>query len=184
METAANAVVAQVQQWYASKGADYFDGDHHPSGVARSFMRGVQSHWFGDARGKKSFDVYFSNPRENGANFGLLRHEYGGTIYSKGRLLTIPIDPNARGKTTKSYEETYGKLHFIPRKKKAKPGLRGVLAWQSELGKLVTAYALYSEVTIPSLQERKGVPAVPPDEQVAAWAQEALMDAIEAADTL
>ncbi len=187
MRTAAGAVVAQIQQWYASKGDDYFDGDRHPGTGARSFMRGVQTHWYWE-ESSKGFDVFFSNPRkdEDGNiihhHFGLLLHEYGGTIRPRNvKYLTIPIDPRARGKRAKDFQETYGELEFIPSRKK-RPGLRGVLAWRNEMGELLAAYSLREYVTIKSLQERKGMPAVPPDDEVAGWAKEALINVINAAE--
>ncbi len=112
MEAAGPIVVSRIQEWYAGKGADYFDGDNHPSGRTRSgFTKDVANHWFESIRGADGFDIYFSHPRKDAAgntvhhHFGLLLHAYGGTIEAKkpGGALTIPIDPEARGMRAADY---------------------------------------------------------------------------------
>ncbi len=186
METAAPVVVSRTQEWYASKGEDYFDGDNHPSERTRDFMRGVQNHWFEALRGADGFDIYFSNPRKDKDgtivhhHFGLLLHEYGGTIRAKkpGGALTIPINDEARGLRAAQFEEQHGKLFLLDEQEGDNE--LGLLVYRTEMGSLIAAYALRRSVTIKSLQERRGHPATPSNEELQAWAVEAIANSYDA----
>lgn len=169
----------RIVEWYEKKGEDWFDGPNHmdaPGG--RTFMRGIAdpNKWEPryDAQG---YSVEFSNKRPDAGNWGLRFQHYGGTVRPKRtKYLAIPLEPTGRNVGPRAYPH---KLRYIFNRKNTTPGYKGSLVWQDVAGQLHAAFMLRDEVTLPPMKERNGHDALPPEDTLAAWAAEDIINKLK-----
>lgn len=120
--SAVNAALSQemtdyVRQWYTQRGNDYFDNPALPThGAGRkdtNWAQGIAERWEPGDSTPDSFSIIFN---EGGDRYGLALKIKGGTVSAtSAKCLTIPIAPEAHGRSVADYERDMGVELFRPR---------------------------------------------------------------------
>lgn len=170
VRAAAKGVRDRVCEWYGTLPADYFDNlERHPAHAARQWRNPLRSAWHA-APTPEGFDLLFSHPRGDGTCWGLRLQHLGGVIRPvRARALAIPIAEDARGLAPALYPE---RLFCLKRNKSPNPAHAGTLVWRDDHGSLHAAYALRKKAVVKPLLVRRGHPALPTAEMLAAWVAE------------
>ena len=184
VDTASEMTLDAVKGWYIALPEDYFDNpEPFPDGTprhggARTFQRQLGISWFVEPEGDDSFNIYFSNNRDNGSPWGLRLQHYGGDIEPQNaRALTIPVTAEARGRRADAFAAELQRDLFVVGRNGEEN--EGTLCWRDDQGQLHAAYLLRKRATIKPLEERLGRPALPPDEFLQGKFREYLNEAID-----
>lgn len=184
VETASQGTLDAVKKWYSDLPEDYFDNPNpFPDGTprhagARTFKYALPEAWYVEMDDGKSFTLFFNNPRDNGSPFGLRLQHYGGDIEPvNARALTIPVTADARNRSAAEFAAEFQRELFVVGRDGSEN--EGTLCWRDDQGKLHAAYLLRKKAHVPSLEERRGHPALPTDEYLQKAFRENLNAAID-----
>lgn len=183
-EEAAKATNNWVKEWYARLPEDYFDNpEPFPDGTprhdgARTFKMPLATSWFVEREDDNSFSIFFKNNRDDGSPWGLRLQHYGDEITPvKAAALTIPVTADARNRSAAEFQMEFQRELFVVGRNNDEN--EGTLCWRDDQGKLHAAYLLRKKSNVPSLEERRGHPALPPDADLYAAFRERLNNAID-----
>ena len=158
----ASGMTRYIQDWYRERGNDYFDNPALPThGAGRkdtNWAQGIPDRWSEGASDADSFSIVFG---EGGDRYGLALKIKGGTVSAtSAKCLTIPISPEAHGRSVADYERDMGVELFRPRG-------HDTLCYSLPDGKLRAVYKLrYSQFfrpwpeAVPSTEELGAIAAV------------------------
>lgn len=184
VRNAAELTLDWVKDWYTALPPDYFDNpEPFPDGTsrregARRFMLPLGSSWFVEHENGNSFSIFFKNNRDDGSPWGLRLQHYGDEITPvKAAALTIPVTADARNRSAAEFQKDFQRELFVVGRDNDEN--EGTLCWRDDQGKLHAAYLLRKKSNVPSLEERRGHPALPPDADLYAAFRERLNEAID-----
>ena len=174
-ELTSKGVTEQVKLWYRTLPDSYFDNPSpFPDGTSRrrggrTFVPPLADAWSYNLQGSSEFSVEFKHPRAHGVPWGLRLHHKGieNMRPVNALALTIPVTNEAVKRRARDFPH---KLFMVT--KHAMGEKIGSLCWADDVGKVHAAYVLMKSVRIPSLQERKGLPAIPKDEELRGFMEE------------
>ena len=155
-----DAMTKYIQDWYTERGDNYFDNPALPThGAGRkdtNWAGGIARLWSEGTSDAGSFSMVFN---EGGSRYGLALKIKGGTVSAtSAKCLTIPIAPEAHGRSVAQYQSDMGVKLFRPRG-------HDTLCYQMPDGKLRAVYKLrYSQFFKPWPE------AVPSNEELGAVA--------------
>lgn len=154
----AEAANSAIQSYYLRKGRNLWINPslptHGPGRQKTRFSENVTGGWnVGTVTG--------SGARINNNTIGLAHKVTGGTISAKhSKFLTIPIIPQAHGRTAEDFKNKFGPLFAA----------KGCLMWKKADGTIEPAFTLKKSVT-----HKPWPNALPPDAEISdAFAKEAI----------
>jgi hypothetical protein len=158
----AEAAQSAVQSYYTRKGRNLWINPslptHGPGRMKTRYADNVESGWnVGKVTG--------SGVRIQNNTIGLSHKVTGGTITAKRvKFLTIPVTPEAHGRTARQFSKDIGKLFAA----------KGCLMWKKADGSINAAYILKR-----SVNHTPWPNALPPDAEIVDAFAESALDAIE-----
>jgi hypothetical protein len=181
LDFVATEVTDNVKEWYTDLPENWFDNpDPFPDGTprhagARSWMYPLSESWEYELQ-QNGFSVNFKHSKakdgSSTSNWGLRLQQYGGWIRPvKKKALTIPVTADARGKTVREFQTTYGRKLFKVGKNDGQK--LGTLVWEDPAGELHAAYVLRKSSYVKPLKQRRGHDAIPSGQQLQDWAAKA-----------